>query len=222
MPKPPPTSPTTTRIFSVGRPSTLAQRVARAGRHLAGQTQRQPVGRRVVARQRAARLHRRRRQALVDEVERDDMRRARRRRRRRPRRRRAASAPRCCRSRPARPAARPRRSPRPARSRRAVPRIRRRSPPARPSPVRPSRRPARRPPRRRSARRSSASAGRSGVAPGEPSGRWNIGASGSGLTPAATRSAPVRTARTPGIAVAAAASIETMRACACGERRNAR
>ena len=38
---------------------------------------------------------------------------------------------------------------------------------------------------------STASAGRSGDAPGEPSGRWNIGASGIGFTPAAASSAPV-------------------------------
>ena len=68
---------------------------------------------------------------------------------------------------------------------------------------------------------SCARPGRSGVAPGEPSGRVNIGASGSGFTPAATRSAPVKTASTPGIAAAAVTSIETIRACACGDRRKA-
>ena len=74
MPKPPPTSSTTTRTFSGGMPSRVAQRVARARGHLARQPQRQPVGRGVVGRERAARLHRRRREALIDEVERDDMR----------------------------------------------------------------------------------------------------------------------------------------------------
>ncbi len=53
----------------------IAQRVARAGGHLAREAQRQPVARGIVIAERAARLHRRRRQALVDEVERDDMRR---------------------------------------------------------------------------------------------------------------------------------------------------
>ena len=41
---------------------------------------------------------------------------------------------------------------------------------------------------------------------------------GSGPMPAAARSAPVSTSATPGMARAAAASTETIRACACGER----
>ena len=67
--------------------------------------------------------------------------------------------------------------------------------------------------------RSWARAGRSGLAAGAPSGRLKFGASGNGLTPSATRSAPVSTATTPGRASAAAVSMETMRAWACGERR---
>ena len=45
-----------------------------------------------------------------------------------------------------------------------------------------------------------------------------IGLCGIGLSPSATTSAPVSTASTPGIARAAAASIRSIRACACGER----
>ena len=50
-----------------------AERIACPGGHLAGEAQRQPIARRVVAGERAARLHRRWRQPLIDEVERDDM-----------------------------------------------------------------------------------------------------------------------------------------------------
>ena len=61
---------------------------------------------------------------------------------------------------------------------------------------------------------SCASARRGGEAQGLPSARFMNGLVGIGLTPAATNSAPVTTAITPGIARAAAVSIDTMRACA--------
>ncbi len=52
-----------------------AELVAQSGRRLATDAQRDPLGRRVVAREDRARLDRARRDALVDEVERDDVRR---------------------------------------------------------------------------------------------------------------------------------------------------
>ena len=55
------------------------------------------------------------------------------------------------------------------------------------------------------------------VAGVEPSARMKA-AVGSGLTPAATSSAPVTTFTTPGMAAASAVSIEAMRACGYGER----
>ena len=50
-------------------------------------------------------------------------------------------------------------------------------------------------------------------AQGEPSARVKPLAPGIGLTPAATRSAPVTTCSTPGMASAAVVSNDTMRAC---------
>ena len=44
------------------------------------------------------------------------------------------------------------------------------------------------------------------------------GASGTGFSPSARTSAPVKTSKTPGILRADVPSIETMRAWACGER----
>ena len=56
---------------------------------------------------------------------------------------------------------------------------------------------------------------------GEPSGRLCICENGIWPTPSAMRSAPVITAITPGALRAAAVSIRTMRAWACGERAKA-
>ncbi len=75
IPKPPPTSPTSTRTLSCAMPSTASHSASRrpVGVWLRG-AKRDASARGVVAREQRARLDRARRQPLIDEVERDDVR----------------------------------------------------------------------------------------------------------------------------------------------------
>ena len=65
---------------------------------------------------------------------------------------------------------------------------------------------------------SCASSRRGGTVIGEPSGRLKIASVGMVPMSSLIRSAPVKTASTPGIPVAACVSIDLIFACACGER----